>query len=242
MKLSAVTHKWPAVAVPMAAFGLGIALAPTLPAQGGGQPQPVAATRLAAATNTSGPRPSAASQMHVFRGKGTSSPDHTKRPQSAQSAPKMLSAADRAKISLELSKAGYGKFEPSNRYVRLTPSQPNVANRGLLVYTGPGIVHCGDDYAAFFPDVVENYVVIHVWSPANRKYLIDCAVGGTPGNEYANYFVSGPDGTRQRFRPEGSGQLLTFALDATTAGWYVFSISALHMQGWSFFSCEVTNA
>ena len=70
-------------------------------------------------------------------------------------------------------------------------------------------------------------------SPASRKFLIDCVVGGSP------FVVSGPAGSQIIQLNQATGHLI-FALEAATAGWYSFQISGSEF-GWTFYSCEVTN-
>jgi hypothetical protein len=80
----------------------------------------------------------------------------------------------------------------------------------------------------------EGSVMLWLKSPASRKFLIDCVVGGSP------FVVSGPSGSQIIQLNQMTGHLI-FALDAATAGWYSFRISSGNEFGWTFYSCEVTN-
>lgn len=80
----------------------------------------------------------------------------------------------------------------------------------------------------------EGSVMLWLRSAANRKFLIDCVVGGSP------FLVSGPASSQAIQLNQATGHLI-FALDAATAGWYSFQISSGNEFGWAFYSCEVTN-
>jgi hypothetical protein len=80
---------------------------------------------------------------------------------------------------------------------------------------------------------VEGFFMLWLKSPASRKFLIDCVVGGSP------FVVSGPAGSQIIQLNQQTGDLI-FALEAATAGWYSFQISGSEF-GWTFYSCEVTN-
>jgi len=77
-------------------------------------------------------------------------------------------------------------------------------------------------------------VMLWLQSSANRKYLIDCVVGGSP------FLVSGPQGDQMIQLNQMTGHLI-FMLDAATAGWYSFRIASGNEFGWAFYSCQVTN-
>jgi hypothetical protein len=78
------------------------------------------------------------------------------------------------------------------------------------------------------------WVMLWLKSSANRKYLIDCAVGGSP------FLVSGPAGDQMIQLNQPTGHL-NFVLEAATAGWYSFRIASGNEFGWAFYSCAVTN-
>ena len=78
------------------------------------------------------------------------------------------------------------------------------------------------------------WVMLWLRASANRKYLVDCTVGGSP------FFVGGPSGSQVFQLNQATGHLI-FMLDAVTAGWYSFQIASGNEFGWSFYSCEVTN-
>ncbi len=205
------------------------------------------------------------SGVHVFKGNAVERATPGARPAPPPSA---LNALDLKKL------AG---AEPGSVFVKLTPKEPSVLNRGALVFVSPTLVEGGENYARWGqpggkpvltgPDdeqkqkldmakakmdaayegrggnrpgpraapnsSVEGSLMLWLRSAANRKYFIDCVVGGPSFN------VNGPGGS-QTFQLKGVTAHLTFALDASTAGWYPFQISGGEF-GWTFYSCEVTN-
>jgi len=160
-------------------------------------------------------------------------------------------------ISLQAAMKSLGKEAgPGTLYVKLTPSQPTVPNRGALVFAGADVVEGGEDYATWSPRLgsqPQGFLVVWLKSAANQRYIIDCAVHGAsvktvkgdlaPGD--TAFEVLGPDGTTQTTKFTGTeGQHLLFPLNAANAGWYSFRItgsgSGIFFL-WAFYSCEVTN-
>jgi hypothetical protein len=137
-----------------------------------------------------------------------------------------------------------GKPAPGSLYVILTPSQPTVANRGALVFVKADIVEGGKNYAVWRPDEKASpgqrgSLSLWLWSTANRRYLIDCTVDeDAPLTNPRSWSVVGPDGVTQTWNSYVPH--LVFTLDATTSGWYGFSITGIN-RWWLFYSCEVTN-
>jgi hypothetical protein len=96
--------------------------------------------------------------------------------------------------------------EPGSLYVRLTPSQPKVVNRGALVFGDPDVVNCGYEdgegwvlwHKKVSPsDFSEHSMMLWIRSSAGSKYVIDCAVSADSGT----YKVVGPDHSGQIFDP-----------------------------------------
>ncbi|HEV8368757.1 MAG TPA: hypothetical protein VGQ39_12465 [Pyrinomonadaceae bacterium] len=150
--------------------------------------------------------------------------------------------------------AQLGKTAPGATYVKLTPSQPAVTNRGALVFVDADIVETGESYAYYEIHFERNprqgHMMLWLDSAAKRSYLIDCAVsgltiqtdpkaaGGISGVGSA-FEVLGPDGTSQTIKFAGTGgQHLVFPLNTTTAGWYPFRITGVGIF-WAIYSCEV---
>lgn len=177
----------------------------------------------------------------IFRGGGSA--QLPREPVDVGSAPAAMSAASQQSLASQLSAAGMGTVvvQPSNRYVRLTPSKPFTADKGALIFSG-AIVNCAEDYAfwGYVPEPAS--VKVRLYSPANRKYLLDFAVSSEAqtGNNTRAFKLEGA-GTSEIFRDQGGAQHLTAALDVTTAGWQTYT---LKITGgaftWSFFSVEVT--
>jgi len=174
----------------------------------------------------------------------------TQTPNVPQRAPAPLSAPELTN-ALKL----LGKTEPGSVYVTLTPSQPDVANRGALVFLNPDVVEAGEGYASWTvsgsdSDPQMKYMMIWLKSAANRSYLIDCAVSGEykpNSTEAAEFRVVGPDGNTTWFKAVNgiSDRHLVFSLNATNAGWYGFQLRSPRQTPqtlyWRFYSCEVKN-
>jgi hypothetical protein len=131
--------------------------------------------------------------------------------------------------------------QPGSLYARLSPSQPFATNRGALVFANAGVVESGEGYAEWFEtewqDPPENYLTLWLKSSAGSKYLIDCLVS----SQYVPFMVRGPNSAAyQKVQLNQTKGHLIFTLEATSAGWYGFQISA-SSKNWTFYSCEVTN-
>jgi hypothetical protein len=153
-----------------------------------------------------------------------------------------------------------GKSEPGSLYVNLTPSQPDVASRGALVFVNADLVEGGEGYAGWTFDYHSEsqnqtkYLMIWLKSAANRSYLIDCAVSKEfkpiSPEARAAFDVVGPDGSTTMFQgvKDVADQHLVFSLNASNAGWYGFQIRSRLLTSpsgsifyWWFYSCEVKN-
>ena len=148
------------------------------------------------------------------------------------SPPPALSASVMAKL--------IGK-QPGSLYAKLTPSQPIATNRGALVFANAAVVESGEGYAEWFEtewkDPPEAYLMLWLKSSAGSKYLIDCVVS----SQYVPFMVRGPNSyAYQKVQLNQTKGHLIFSLEATSAGWYGFHISA-GSKTWTFYSCEVTN-
>lgn len=176
-----------------------------------------------------------------------------------------------------------GAPEPGSLHARLTPSSPVVHGKGALVFVKADVVEGGVGFALFenrrvvtaegemslADTYVEGYTALWLWSPADRRYLIDCAVAGAywrkvrPGEPHAfvpgfgdpeplfkapRFRIAGPGSDREfdfdYFEEEGYH--LTFSLEAEEAGWFPFQISTLppgelRNTEWRLHACQVTN-
>lgn len=181
------------------------------------------------------PRAESSSRVPAFRGSGGAR--ETASSPSRQASP--LSQAEKQGLYKQL-----GKTEPGSLYVRLTPSQPTVADKGALVFVNAAVVESGENHARWRLDDKEQpsekgYVSLWLKSNANRRYLIDCAVEeDAPLRNPRSWNVVGPGNASQTW--SSSATHLVFTLDAATSGWYGFSIYAIN-RWWFFYSCEVTN-
>ena len=175
----------------------------------------------------------------------------TQSPNVPQRAPAPLSAPELT-AALKL----LGKIEPGSLYVTLTPSQPDVANRGALVFLNTDVVEGGEGYASWKVSSSDTnsqmkYIMLWLKSAANRSYLIDCAVSGeykpNPTEEGAEFRVVGPDGSTTVFKGVTgvADRHLVFSLNATNTGWYGFQLRSARQTPqtlyWRFYSCEVKN-
>jgi hypothetical protein len=127
--------------------------------------------------------------------------------------------------------------EPGSLYVRLTPSQTKVENRGDLRFFKADFVDGGKDYAEWMtaPQYIgQSQLILSLKSYTGHKYLVDCTVAG----QSVSFTVEGSGGKQTFALPQTNGHLI-FTLEATTAGWHYFQISANGQ--WIFYSCEVTN-
>jgi hypothetical protein len=138
--------------------------------------------------------------------------------------------------------------EPGSVFVNLSPSQPNVANKGALVFVNADIVEGGEDYA--FWDVGNQTGRVELWfkSPAGRSYLVECGVGRPKQEDEipsASFKIHGPDGTIHTITLDSWGGNLVFNFKAGSSGWYGFKITGKTeidpMTSWRFHRCEVTN-
>jgi hypothetical protein len=186
--------------------------------------------------------------VRVFKGNGSDRVAKGNRP--SPRPPGGLSASDLTDISKTL-----GKVEPGSAYISLSPSQPAVHNKGVLLFWGADLVETGENYAFWgeesFKGGALGSVGLWLWSPASRQYLIDCTLSGY---QYGGkdddvrrgpvFEVIGPDGNLQRFdfdnnivsgpssysafdlfKSGNAGVHLVFALTAATKGWYGFEIT-----------------
>jgi len=173
-------------------------------------------------------------RVAVFKGNSTATPPELKR----LHPPSALSASIKENIYKQL-----GIAEPGSLYVRLTASQPTLANKAALVFRNADSVNTGQAYARWHPGKYSSpeacFLELWLRSGANRRYLIDCAVEEeAPLRNPRSWSVVGPDNTTQTW--SASATHLVFTLDAATAGWYKFAISGVN-RSWNFHSCEVTN-
>ena len=146
--------------------------------------------------------------------------------------------------------------EPGDIFVKLTPKDASVANRGALVFVNPTLVEGGENYATWGPSSAnvslfgsEGYLGIWLRPAAGKKYLIDCAVQSASAG--AVFSINGPSGTApMQVAGVVAGQHLTFVLDATDNKWQGFQIRGVGSKNkngfgskmeWTFYSCEVTN-
>lgn len=152
---------------------------------------------------------------------------------------------------------------PGTLYCRVTPAAPRADSKAALVFVRPDLVEGGRGYARFssrlddklgIMPTPDGYAVLWVWSPAGRKYLIDCAVGGMYYNlsqQYgAEYVVAGPGATQSfdfRNNYSADGYHLVFVFTATAAGWYSFALSTAPAGGttliteWDLYACDLTH-
>jgi hypothetical protein len=146
--------------------------------------------------------------------------------------------------------------EPGAIFVKLTPKDPSVINRGALVFVSPTLVEGGENYATWGPSSAnvsffgsEGHLALWLRPAAGKKYLIDCAVQS--GSEGAVFSITGPSGTApMQVAGVAGGQHLTFVLDATDNKWQGFQIRGVGSKNkagfgskmeWTFYSCDVTN-
>jgi hypothetical protein len=146
--------------------------------------------------------------------------------------------------------------EPGAIFVKLTPKDPSVVNRGALVFVSPTLVEGGENYATWGPSSAnvslfgsEGYLGLWLRPAAGKKYLIDCSVQS--GSEGALFSITGPSGTAPtQVAGVAGGQHLAFVLDATDNKWQGFQIRGVGSKNkygvgskmeWTFYSCEVTN-
>ncbi len=168
-------------------------------------------------------------------------------------------------------RAALGSPEPGSLYVRLTPSQPDVAGKAAFVFVYPAVVEGGQGYVYFEKKLPTSpsetgkappgWVVLWITSLQDRRYLIDCALSGQSlyGGSMSPIrgpllVLTGPDSTAQIFdftskTPSnglGDGFHLVFGLEAGRTGWYPFTITGpippgARRQIWELHACEVTN-
>jgi hypothetical protein len=145
---------------------------------------------------------------------------------------------------------------PGAVFVKLTPRDPSVVNRGALVFVNPALVEGGEDYAMWGPSSgnvsltgSEGHLALWLRPVAGKKYLIDCAVQSSTPNAVFN--VTGPSGAAPiQVAATGVGQHLTFVLEASDSQWQGFQINGGGSKNkaglgtsmeWTFYSCEVIN-
>ena len=188
------------------------------------------------------PKSEAEKVVPAFKGSGIARPSRTG--QLVTSPPPALGADVLAKL--------IGR-EPGSVYARLTPSLPEVANRGALVFAHASLVEGGEGYAKWYmPPVTgskfekvteergkEEYLMLWLKSSADSKYLIDCFIGGPVPKIPFRVIGLNTSETQTSTFAETKGHLI-FMLETTTAGWYGFRISGSG-RDWTFYSCEVTN-
>ena len=195
--------------------------------------------------------PSASAKgVPVFKGNGLDQVARGKKPPPPPP-PEGLTPSALADISKVL-----GKVEPGSTYVTLSPSHPAVLNKGALLFWDANLVETGENYAFWGEKEVKagapGSVDLWIWSPASRRYAIDCKLSGyqwgnaTPGQQHqagVSFKVIGPDGDAQTFdfsdknvsgpestsafdlfKRENTEAPLTFVLMAGTKGWYGFQI------------------
>ena len=130
---------------------------------------------------------------------------------------------------------------PGSIYMRLNPRDTYVSGKGYLRFENPDNVD-GGAKSAYWGSVIgfvedASRVEVHLKSEAaGRRYLIDCSVKHTTGDEFKIW--NGNDLLQLVQAGSPNGQHLAFVLDATTDGWHKFQISG--GSGWYFHFCEVT--
>jgi hypothetical protein len=185
-----------------------------------------------------------AGAAHVFRGGGGDRSTLGRKPPPAP-----------VSLSLDTIKNLIGG-EPGAIFVKLTPKDPSVVNRGALVFAGPTLVEGGENYATWGPSSTnlalfgsEGHLALWLRPATGKKYLIDCSVQS--GSEGALFSITGPSSTApMQVAGVAGGQHLTFVLDATDNQWQGFQIRGVGSKNkygvgtkmeWTFYSCEVTN-
>jgi hypothetical protein len=133
---------------------------------------------------------------------------------------------------------------PGTVYAKVTPSQPRVTNRAVLMFSDPHALDGGywneEGVATWGNGATPSTgnVTLEVKASANKKYLIDCAVKNSAYSPAAPYavveYTSG-----DTFALDAVNGHLVFLLDTQSAGWREFTIS--RNSAWSFYSCEITN-
>ena len=181
--------------------------------------------------------------IRVFKGGGRD------RPSRKPAGPASLSALDVKKL------AGMIGSAPGSIYVKLSPQEPSVTNRGVLVFVNPKLVETGLNYATWGPPGNINFqgaqgsLMLWLRPATGAKYLVDCAVESSSPN--AHFVVTGPQGTAPLdVVAIAGGQHLIFVLEATDNKWQPFQITGTGTKSqygtsspveWTFYSCEVTN-
>jgi hypothetical protein len=149
-----------------------------------------------------------------------------------------------------------GKVEPGSTYVELNPTHPAVPNKGVLLFWDASLVETGENYAFWGEKKIKGgapgSMDLWIWSPASRKYGIDCTLSGyqfgsiavgSIGRRGPAFKVIGPDGSSHvfdfsetivsgpetfsdfdLFQTENGGAHLSFGLVVGTKGWYGFQI------------------
>lgn len=169
-----------------------------------------------------------------------------------KSAPAPLTESQWGAIGTAVGKA-LAAPDPGSLYARLTPSSAGVSGKGALVFVDPDMVEGGQGYAEFSANQFappKGFVVLWIWSPAARSYLVDCAVKGMTFNWSQGF---GP-----RFHVNGPGATLTFdftndysddgyhlvwQLNVTSPGWTSFalfvSLPEEMLIWWKLHSCDI---
>jgi hypothetical protein len=146
--------------------------------------------------------------------------------------------------------------EPGAVFVKLTPRDPSVVNRGALVFVSPVVVEGGESYAQWGPSSAtvslsgsQGYLALWLRPAAGKKYLIDCSVQSS--TEGALFSITGPSGSAPtQVGAIGAAQHLIFVFEASDSQWQGFRISGVGSKNrlgtgtkmeWTFYACEVTN-
>ncbi len=135
---------------------------------------------------------------------------------------------------------------PGSVYARLTPSLPEVANRGALVFVHASEVEGGEGYAKWFALPVtgsdhekvteeranEEYLMLWLKSSANSKYVIDCFIGSPVPKIPFRVIALNSSETQTSTFAETKGHLI-FMLEATTPAGMDFGFPAAAATGHS---------
>ena len=183
---------------------------------------------LAQETDRKEPRSASIPNVPVFKGSG--GPRDATIPEVPVTAPKALRLDVIREIAHQIGS------EPGSTFVKLTPQQPYVANRGALYFYKFTQVASWENFARLDRnDGLAKVALLLRPAAAGSKYLIDCAVTAYGTEKFT---------LQQGFNSatvspiEGRQHLIFLVEDASPSNVYYFYVS--NSAGFQFFSCEVT--